>query len=179
MIQPIKKFMRRFRKDEDGSALMLEFVIFVPLLFTTFLMAVELSIYSMRQVFLDRGLDIAVRPVRLSTNLPLNHDVLKEIICENAGFLEDCSETLRLEMITVSPRNFTPLSAQVDCIDTSLDYNPVQGFVLGQEHDMMMMRACVRFDPVFPTSGLGASFDKDGGGKAHMVSIAAFVQEPN
>lgn len=179
MIQPINKFMRRFRKNEDGSALMLEFVIFVPLLFTTFLMAVELGIYSMRQVFLDRGLDIAVRHVRLSTNLPINHDELKDIICENAGFLEDCDQTLRLEMVKVSPRNFAPMNPQIDCIDSSQEYNPVQGFALGREHDMMMLRACVRFDPVFPTSGLGASFDKDGGGKAHMVSIAAFVQEPN
>lgn len=179
MIRPMKHILRRFRKNEDGSALMLEFVIFVPLLFTTFLMAVELGIYSMRQMFLDRGLDVAVRHVRLSTNLPIAHDDLKDIICVNAGFLEDCQTTLRLEMATVSPRNFQGLSDDVDCIDTGQDSNPVQGFSLGREHDLMLLRACVRFDPVFPTSGLGASFDKDGGGKAHMVSMSAFVQEPN
>jgi hypothetical protein len=179
MIQRLKNPLRRFRKNEDGSAMMLEFVIFVPLLFTTFLMAVELGVYSMRQMFLDRGLDVAVRHVRLSTNLPIAHDDLKEIICENAGFLEDCQSSLRLEMAVVSPRNFNGLSASVDCIDTAEDSNPVQGFALGREHDLMLLRACVRFDPVFPTSGLGASFDKDGNGKAHMVSMSAFVQEPN
>ena len=57
-------FLRRFRSDEDGN-MMIEFVIFVPLLFTIFMTSVELGIYSMRQMWLDRGLDMTVRLVRL------------------------------------------------------------------------------------------------------------------
>ncbi|SFD47671.1 hypothetical protein SAMN04488523_10192 [Sulfitobacter brevis] len=178
MITRIKNRLRRFGRNEDGSALVMEFVIFVPLLFSSFLMAVELGIYSMHQIFLDRGLDVTVRYIRLNTNVPLTHAQLKDMICDNAGFLEDCDNSLRLEMAPMNPRNFAAFDATPDCVDTSEDVTPIRGFSLGKEHELMILRACVKFRPVFPTSGLGYAMDKDGAGKARMLSTAAFVQEP-
>lgn len=178
MIRPIKNFLRRFRRSEDGSAILIEFCIFVPLLFGAFLMAVEMGIYSMRQMYLDRGLDMAVRYVRLNTSADYTHDDIKQMICDNAGWLENCQETLRLEMVTVNPRQFGQFDQSADCVDTSEPVQPVRGFTLGMENQMMMLRACVKFDPIYPTSGLGYAFEKDGSGKAKMVSSAAFVQEP-
>ncbi len=178
MIQPVHKFLRRFRRDEDGAALLIEFAIFVPLLFSVFLMAIEMGIYSMRQMYLDCGLDIAVRYVRLNTNRTFTHNEIKQLICDNSGWLENCDETLRLEMTTVDPRAFTRFDPEVDCVDTSQPAKPVRGFTLGEANQMMMLRACVRFNPVYPTTGLGREFEKDGTGRAKMVSIAAFVQEP-
>jgi hypothetical protein len=178
MIRPIKNFLRRFRRSEDGSAILIEFCIFVPLLFGAFLMAVEMGIYSMRQMYLDRGLDMAVRYVRLNTSVDYTHDDIKEMICDNAGWLENCQETLRLEMVTVNPRQFVQFDQSADCVDTSEPVEPVRGFTLGLENQMMMLRACVKFDPIYPTSGLGYAFEKDGSGQAKMVSSAAFVQEP-
>jgi hypothetical protein len=54
----------------------------------------------------------------------------------------------------------------------------VRGFELGRENEMMMMRACIKFKPLYPTSGLGYALEKDGTGRAKMISAAAFVQEP-
>lgn len=179
MIHPVKKFLRRFRRKEDGSALIIEFVVFVPLLFSTFLMAVEMGVYSMRHMFLDRGLDMTVRFVRLNTNTPMTHTLLKDMICDNAGFLDDCDSTLRLEMQTLNPRAFAAFDQTPDCVDLSQPIQPERGFVLGQEHQMMILRACVKFEPVFPTTGLGYEFEKDGTGRARMISTAVFVQEPN
>lgn len=178
MIGPVKTFLRRFRRSEDGSALVIEFMIFVPVLFGAFLMAVELGIYTMRQMYLDRGLDMAVRYVRLNTNTNYTHDDIKQMICGNAGWLENCDTTLRLEMVTVDPRQFAQFDQTADCVDTSEPVQPVRGFALGQENQLMMLRACVKFDPVYPTSGLGKALEKDGSGQARMVSSAAFVQEP-
>lgn len=178
MIQPIHSLLRRFRRDEDGSAMLMEFAIFVPLLFGAFLMAVEMGIYSMRQMYLDRGLDIAVRYIRLNTHQTFTHNDIKQMICDNSGWLENCDETLRLEMTTVDPRQFARFNQEVDCVDTSQPVQPVRGFTLGRANQMMMLRACVRFNPVYPTSGLGHAFEKDGTGRAKMVSTAAFVQEP-
>lgn len=178
MIPPLSPFLRRFRKDENGSVSTIEFVIMVPLLFAAFMMSVEMGIYSMRQMFLDRGLDITVRYVRLNTETPMTHNQLKTMICTNAGFLKDCGTTLRLEMKPLNPRNFAAFDQVADCVDTSEPVQPVRGFELGQEHELMMLRACVKFKPVFPTSGLGYAFEKDGSGKAKMFSVAAFVQEP-
>ena len=178
MIQRSKTLLRRFRRDEDGSAPVIEFVVFIPLLFTTFLMAMEMGIYSMRQMYLDRGLDIAVREIRLNTNTAFEHDDIKDLICANSGWLENCATQLRLEMVQVDPRAFNQFIAEPDCIDTAEEATPPRGITLGEQNQMMMLRACVRFDPVFATSGLGRGFDKDGNGKGRMFSIAAFVQEP-
>ena len=42
----------------------------------------------------------------------------------------------------------------------------------------MILRACAKITPVFPTTGLGKNIDKDGAGQFQLVSISAFVQEP-
>ena len=49
---------------------------------------------------------------------------------------------------------------------------------LGLDNEMMLVRACYMFKPVFPSTGLGYAFTKDGSGRSKMVSLAAFVQEP-
>lgn len=173
------KRLIRFRRDEEGGIFLLEFCILVPILFGAFLMAFELSIYSMRQMYLDRGLDIAVRYIRLSTNTPIAHNDIKNVICRNASFIQDCDETLRLEMVPVNPRAFAAFNQEADCVDTSTDATPVRRFSLGREHELMIMRACVMFKPVFPTTGLGKELEKDGAGRARLIAATAFVQEPN
>ena len=98
MIQRSIKAWRRFRGDEDGSAMLIEFAILSPLLFGCLLMSVEMSFYAIRHMLLDRGLDMTVRYIRLNTNTPMTHQTIKDKICESAIYLEDCSDTLRLEM---------------------------------------------------------------------------------
>jgi hypothetical protein len=179
MMHATLRAWRRFRRDEDGSAILLEFVIMVPLLFAALIMSVEMSFYAMRHMYLDRGLDITVRHIRLNTNTPMTHPQIKNMICDTAGFIKDCDTTLRLEMIRIDPRNFAAFNAPADCIDTSEDPRPVRGWNVGVEHEIMLLRACVGFTPLFPTSGLGYALPKDGAGRVAMVSNAAFVQEPN
>ncbi|XHY17826.1 hypothetical protein SuNHUV7_26260 (plasmid) [Pseudoseohaeicola sp. NH-UV-7] len=181
MTRAMFRFLRRFRKDEGGQ-LAIEFVIMVPLLFTVFLTSVELGIYSMRQMWLDRGLDMTVRLVRLNTGQVPDHDDLKDMICERAGFIPDCATSLKLEMRRVDPRNFVALSQTADCHDKSQPVLPENAptYITGQEHDLMVLRACVTFDPLFPTTGLGFDFAQsaNGAGQAQMTAMSAFVQEP-
>jgi hypothetical protein len=174
----LPRILRRFRRDEKGSAIMLEFVLFVPLLFGAFLMSVEMGLYSVQRMFLDRGLDMAVRHVRLNTGQPLTHNQLKDMVCDYAGFVKDCDTTLRLEMNSINPRDFSQFDQDADCVDLSAPIQPVRGFTLGQQQEMMMLRACVKFRPIYPTTGLGYALEKDGSGRAKMVAVAAFVQEP-
>lgn len=169
--------LRRFGRDENGN-MVVEFALAVPLIFTIFLTSVELGIYSMRQMWLDRGLDIAVREIRVGTGQNLSHNQLRTTICENAGFLPNCEETLRLELFPVSVRNFAGFTASADCIDTSQPITPLRRFVHGGEQQMMLIRACYMFDPVFATTGLGKQFVKDGSGRVKMISYSGFVQEP-
>lgn len=171
-------FIRRFAKEESGAVFLIEFVILFPLIFGVFLSSIELSVYSLRQVHLNRGLEYAVRYVRLNTRTQMTHDQIKKLVCEGAGNVSNCSTTLRLEMVKVNPRNFTPMNSDVDCIDTSLPVTPERGFTLGKQHDLMLLRACLKFDPMLPTSRLGFKFATDGSGQSAMYAVSAFVQEP-
>lgn len=177
MIDRLRTFLRGFARKEDGQ-LIVEFALGIPLIFTLFMTSVEMGIYAMRQMWLDRGLDITVRQVRLSTGDPDTHDELKQMICDQAGFLPDCDSTLRLEMVPVDIRTFSGFANKADCVDVSQPITPLRQFVHGSEHEMMLLRACYMFEPVFVTTGLGRSFTKDGAGRVAMVSYSAFVQEP-
>ncbi|MGC3936437.1 TadE/TadG family type IV pilus assembly protein [Roseobacter sp. EG26] len=173
----ISKLLRRFRRDEEGQ-IAIEFVIIVPLIFTVFLTSIETGIYSMRQMWLERGLDIAVRTVRLSTGEAPQHGELKTMVCEQAPFLPNCEARLQLEMTPISPTAFAGLPAQADCVDTNEEVNPPRTFVQGGNHDLMIIRACLVFNPVVPTSGLGFEWDQ-AEGLPRMTAMSAFVQEPN
>jgi len=160
MITRLKTRLQRFRKHETGSVILVEFMILVPVLFGSFFMAMELGMYSIRQMQLDRGLEVTTREVRLNTARQFTHDDLKESICINSGFLPNCSETLRLEMVPVDPRNFVGLPDALDCVDTSQPVQPVRGFTLGEQHELMIMRVCYKFNPCSPPQVLAKHSSK-------------------
>lgn len=164
-------------RDETGTATV-EFAIMFPIFVSIFLSSVELGVISLRHSMLERGLDMAVRDIRLGTGTNPQHDDIKAAICNYAGLLADCENSLRLEMIQVDPRNYTPPPGGADCIDHSEPVSAVRSFVNGQSNDLMMMRACYVFTPVFPTAWLGQQLVKDGAGNAAITAASAFVQEP-
>lgn len=169
--------IKRFGRKEDGQ-MVIEFALGVPLIFSLFLTSVEMGIYSMRQMFLDRGVDMTVRNIRLNTGANYTHTDLKNMICTYSGFLTDCDSTLRLSMNPIDIRNFNGFGGTADCVDVSKPVTPLQAFSNGLDHQVMLVRACYMFKPVFPTSGLGYAFTKDGSGRSKMVAVSAFVQEP-
>ena len=177
MIRKLSRFLRNFGRKEDGQ-IAVEFVLAIPLIFTLFMTSVELGIYSLRQNFLDRGLDMAVRNVRLNTGTTYSHSDLKQMVCDFSGFLEDCDDALKLEMNPINPRSFSGFAGAADCADVSKPVTPSRSFVHGGEHQLMLLRACYMFTPVFPTTGLGYAMTKDGSGRSKMVSLSGFVQEP-
>ncbi|MDQ2089453.1 TadE/TadG family type IV pilus assembly protein [Marimonas arenosa] len=170
--------LRRFRRSEAGTATV-EFAIIFPFYVTLFMTTVELGMITFRHSMLERGLDLAVRDVRLGTGTNPSHDEIKDRICTYAGVLPNCTDNLRLEMTVVDPRNYVSPTASADCIDHSEASNPLRAFVNGAANEMMMLRACYVFSPLFPTAGLGYSLSKDGAGNTAMVATSAFVQEPS
>ena len=179
MTRTVRTFLRRFRRDEDGAAPVIEFVIMFPLLMFLLLSAFELSIYAFRQNWLDRGMDLAVRDVRLNTGANYTHTQVKNLICQNAGFLQDCNSHLKLEMQPVDPRGFVAFAGSADCVDTSQPLAPSRAFVHGQEHQLMILRACYLYDPVFPGIGMGKAMTENGNQYYPLIAVSVFVQEPN
>ncbi|WP_299689675.1 TadE/TadG family type IV pilus assembly protein [uncultured Tateyamaria sp.] len=179
MTRTVRTILRRFRRDEDGAAPVIEFVIMFPILIFLLLSAFELSIYAFRQNWLDRGLDLAVRDIRLNTGQNYTHTQVKAMICEKSGFLQDCNAHLKLEMNPVDPRGFVAFEGGADCVDTAQPLAPSRSFVHGAEHSLMILRACYLYDPVFPRIGMGEAMTKDGNEYYPLIAVSVFVQEPS
>jgi hypothetical protein len=183
-------FLRHFWQSEEGSAT-LEFVLWFPLFWALFMWSVEQGVYLVRQVGLDRAVDLAVRDVRLGAfddligpNLSLAqqtallHDAVKDRVCDLAFLIPRCQDDVKLEMQQVDPRNWSMLRAAVDCVDRSDSSRPVSQFTPGQSNDLVVLRACALFDPFFPTTGLGARLTKVSGGAYALVAVSSFAVEP-
>jgi hypothetical protein len=127
---------------------------------------------------LDRGLDIAVRDIRLGTGNVPQHDDIKESICTNAIVIPACQQNLRLEMVRTDMRNWASLPPDPDCTDRAEEAKPVRAFVPGTSNEMMLLRACLKVQPLSPTSQLVQYMQRDSAGDISIVVTSAFVQEP-
>ncbi len=178
MITGMNKFLQRFRREESGN-MTVEFALAIPLVFGIFLSTTEMGIYTMRQMFLDRGVDMAVRNVRLNTGQNLSHADLRDQVCNFAGFLADCENELTLTLTPIEVDTYAGPSGQPsDCNNTYPVVSPLRQFTHGSEHQMVLIVACYSFDPIFPSTGLGYALDQEQG-LSLMYGFSGFVQEPS
>lgn len=173
----ILKALRRFARNQDGQATV-EFALYFTVIFLLLATGVELAHLNLRHAMLERSVDIAVRDIRLNTGDVPAYDTVRTAICDGASILVDCESNLRLEMVQVNPRSFEPTLTPVDCINAEEDPRPVRNFVPGTDNDLMLLRACLKFKPILPTTGVGAYFNTDQEGFAQLIVTSAFVQEP-
>ncbi|MCA0869626.1 pilus assembly protein [Seohaeicola saemankumensis] len=173
----LKRKLSRFSRSENGSST-IEFAITFPSVIFLMLSGIELGFVNLHHSMLERAMDLTVREIRLGTGAAPQHDEIKDRICARAGFIEECGNNLKLEMVQVDPRNWAGIDANPDCTDKSEDVNPVRNFVNGLDNELMILRACAKIDPVFPTTGLGANMQKDDFGQYSLVATSVFVQEP-
>lgn len=177
MIGFMKKGLRRFAHDEDGLV-SAEFMVIFPLFMALMVMSLELSLITLRHTMLERGLDMAVRDVRLGTGTAPTHDAIKQRICDEAYVISNCAENVRLEMVPTDMRNLTTLGGTVQCTDKEETGAPVLSFTPGQQNQLMFLRACAKYDPIFPTWQLARALSRDASGQIAIVAMSAFVQEP-
>jgi len=177
MTTRIGTYLRRFARDRRGNATV-EFVMLAPFFIALSIFAVELGILSLRAAMLERGLDIAVREVRLGTGTAPDHDQIKQIVCDNTLVIFDCDAKLRLEMVPTDLRNFATLDTTPDCTDASEPSKPVRSFIPGGQNQLMLLRACLKYTPLFPSAMLGDALIKDANGDVALTTVSAFVQEP-
>lgn len=173
----------RFARDQRGSATV-EFALLAPAFLFLFLSCFESGMLLVRQVMLDRALDLTVREVRLSLidikDHAEMHEALKARMCEMAMASGTCMTDLKLEMQPVDPRAWSMIGAEADCVDRADDASLVpdpEKFRRGESNQLMVLRACELFDPFFPTVGLGAQVAGPAGYYG-LVSTTAYVIEP-
>ncbi|MEM6972715.1 MAG: TadE/TadG family type IV pilus assembly protein [Pseudomonadota bacterium] len=183
VVAPVARFLRG-----DSGAASVEFMVVIIPLLTIFLSIVELGFYMMRSVMLSRGVDIAMREVRLGT-MPLGTEVtqdgtvligkpLKRTICENSFFLPDCENAVQIEMRPLGAiASFG--SGNTDCVDRTQPVNPVNTYDQGGRSEVMYVRVCFVVDPLFPGVAFFSQLPAQVGGGYAILSETAFMNEPS
>ena len=166
-----------FRADERGAA-SIEFVIVFPFL-VFFLFALgEIGTLMARQVMLERGVDLAVRDIRLGRP-GLTAETVKAKICEEAFLLSSCLEVLRLQLTPLDEDGLNFPNGPVQCIDRALEIQPPDEFDPGSNEEIVVMRACLLADPIFPGAATVAMLPRyDATGAYAIVVTTAFMNEP-
>lgn len=167
---------RLFGPDETGTAT-IEFVILFPVFLSLLLMAVELSIVTARATMLERGTDLVVRDIRLNTGNVPSYETIRDRICQRSLIIPNCAAQLRVEMQSLPANQWSAIDTRPRCINRAEPVDPNDGFRPGLENQLMILRVCALFDPVFPTSGLGYRIQNPDGDYA-IRSTSAFVNEP-
>lgn len=180
MSATVKKF-RAFRKSQDGNAT-IEFVVLFPAFIFLFLTGFEAGYYMVRNVMLERAVDIAVRDVRLGNGRVPTFAALKQRICDEAAILPDCVNNLQVEMrpVDIQPGGVQAMAGPARCVDLNSSDDPLTGttYNVGQVNNMMILRVCALAEPLFPSTGIGVGMKVDNFGNYALVATTAFVNEP-
>jgi Flp pilus assembly pilin Flp len=170
--------LRNFLCHESGSA-SIEFVLIFPIFFGILVSAIDVGMITYRSAMLERGVDITVRDIRLSTGAIISHNDLREDICDNISVIPDCLNSLKIEMQQVDPRAWhTPLSDTVVCTNKAEEIQPVTTFQNGLDNELMVLRVCVKLKTMFTSVGISQYVSRDEAGEIAITALAAFVQEP-
>lgn len=184
MIRGIAKSVRDWAahkvSDDEGSST-IPFIMFLPFFMMLILSSLEMGVLMTRHVMLERAVDLSVRDLRLGRWTDPTHDEFKQVVCNRAGLIPDCLDVIVVELRPVSTVTWQPLSSGPTCIDRATLMLPedMPEFDAGEGDEMMLIRACIKVDPVFPTTGLGLHLPKDNTGAYALVAATAFVNEPD
>ena len=167
-----------FRLREAGSATV-EFVIALPFVLAILFSSIDFGAVMLRQVFLDRAIDIAVREVRLG-NIPTGGIAsLRSQICQRTLLISDCEAGLAIELRPINTNTWAGVHDPVTCINRSANINPTLAFNPSAGNpDMMLVKVCASIDPFLTVTGLVFGLGNDVDGDIRLVSIGAFMNEP-
>ncbi|OYX27246.1 MAG: hypothetical protein B7Z10_00840 [Rhodobacterales bacterium 32-66-7] len=186
--------MRNFLDDEGGTA-SIEFVFIIPIILTIFMASFEASLFMARNAMLERSVDIVVRDLRLGSLEWLDDGVggvnganlLKEEICSGGMIVtsvETCVESMTIWMQPVNTATFDMPDTPVVCVDRTEEFDPLlepsgTEFAMGADNDIMLMRICLKEEPLFPTTLVGAGMIRDEvDGNYALMTTTVFVNEP-
>ncbi len=168
--------LRTLAGDCSGNAT-IEFVILFPFLMYMILSIAEAGSLMARSVMLDRGVELAMRELRLGLAPGITHDQMKQRICDGAFLIGDCTRAIQLELLPLS-RAGGFLSGAANCVDRTGRIEPVVTFDPGSRGEIVLVRACLVVDPIFPGMGLGAMLPVDASGGVRLTAASAFMNEP-
>ena len=176
MTRALRRLALALRR-EDGTAT-IEFVILFPIFIVLMVTGVEMGVLTLRQVMLERGVDITVRALRVGAMTNPDFNKVKTSICNNSLIIPNCASVVHLELTPVSTATWSVPTGVTSCVDRTGQVAPVVNFDPGQRNEFMLIRACAVFNPMFPTFGLAPKLPIDGSGGYHLIASTSFVNEP-
>lgn len=178
MIRRIRNIFRPFRRDERGLA-SVEFALFFPVYLGMFFWAAELGIITIKSVMLDHALDVTMRELRIGMIENPTREGLKDDICARARIIGNCQDQMMLELRPVSTQTWAMPARPVTCVDNDADIQPSVDFNLGQQQQLMLVRACIVVPVLLPGMIFGRQLFTDASGGIGIASISSFVNEPS
>lgn len=172
----ILRSIARFLRCESGNATV-EFVIIFPVLIGFVFSFFEAGWLATRSMMLERGLDLAVREVRIGAAAGLDHEAFKALVCARAAVIPRCAEGIVVELIPVASSADLP-DRNATCVDRTTGIAPTVRYNPGSRSEIVFIRACLVTDPLIPAIGLGLRMPKDPSGGVVMIAYSAFVNEP-
>ena len=182
-IKTIGRFCRLFRRKEDGGPTIEFVLVFMPFMVVT-ISGFEMGLMMTRHVMMERGLDLAIRDVRLSTGDQIDEDDLKILVCNYAGILQDCTNKVYLEMVNIDLRDSAGVGPSTidtvpSCTDVLQPFETARTFTNGTSNEMMVLRSCGLWTPMLPEFGLGFFLSRLRDDRFYpLISTSAFVMEP-
>lgn len=173
------KLFRRAWRDEAGVA-SIEFVMALPILLAVFSASFESGLMMTRSIMLEQSLDMVMRELRLGHYVAPDSNLLKAEICRRTIILVDCEASLMIDLQQISTTSFAMPTVATTCVNRDLDIQPVTALQIGQQNDLILVRACIIQDAIFPTTGVGLGLTSaHNGGGYEIVAVSAFANEPS
>jgi len=168
----------RFLRQDFGSA-SVEFVLAVPLVLAILFSSIDFGAVMLRQVFLDRAVDMAAREVRLGQITTGGFITFRNRICDRTILIPNCTANISIEMRPVDTATWSGLHDPAQCVNRVDDIAPMLEFQAGAgQQELMLIRVCIAADPFIRMTGLVLGMTQDDSGIYNIVSRAAWVNEP-
>lgn len=172
--------MKRFLKDQSGASV-IEFTMLFPLFIVMIFGTFEAGWLMTKHMWVERGLDVAMRDVRLGNVEETSYEDIRDRICEYIGGVNNCSGNIILTADVIElggPVDQSP----TECVDRADDgagvYSPSDGFSVDGNSNLVLMKLCVIVDPLIPNFGLALLLPLDESGGYRIRAASAFLNEP-
>jgi hypothetical protein len=164
-------------RREDGTST-IEFCFAVPMFLFMFMGSFDSGLLMLRDVMLNRALDLTMRELRLGHFDNPTHESVKHELCLRTVVIQDCEKVVKLELRPIDNSTWDLPTTSVPCVDRSANIDVASEFRSGGGNQLMIVRACAIVQPMFPGTGIGLRMPKDAEGGYGLVARSAFVNEP-
>ncbi len=181
--RPLKRLLRRFRKNESGVAAV-EFALVATPFFALLFAILEVALIFFAQQVMDTGVSQAARLIRTGQAKSFDKGQFRDAVCERIMAMFDCEGGLKLDVQAFS--SFSNIQSGLDSpTQQDADGNTVlkdddefsyDSAALNVGGTIVVVRAFYEWPTIVP--GLGADMGTLSDGNRLLVSTIAFRNEP-